>query len=123
MPVSGKRMAKVLEARGWVLRRVRGSHHIYKHPDNPIPANVPIHGNRDLGKIGAVINRPAGYRHYVMKWHVRGSGNVNKKPHRVRVRPIRNSEAGARGEMLAIRRRSQRHHRVNAIGPLRGIYR
>ena len=48
MPVSGKRMAKVLEARGWVLRRVRGSHHLYKHPDRPDPINIPIHGDRDL---------------------------------------------------------------------------
>lgn len=46
-PVSGKRMARVLEAAGWELKRVRGSHHLYKHPDGR-RVTIPIHGNRDL---------------------------------------------------------------------------
>ena len=47
--VSGKKMCKVLEARGWVLSRTKGSHHIYVNPPRPgtlIP--VPVHGNKAL---------------------------------------------------------------------------
>lgn len=42
-------MCKVLERNGWHLKRVRGSHHIYVHPDQRdtiVP--VPVHGNRTL---------------------------------------------------------------------------
>jgi predicted RNA binding protein YcfA (HicA-like mRNA interferase family) len=46
--VSGKRRCKVLEGRGWTLDRVAGSHHVYMHPDRPLPLPVPVHGNRDL---------------------------------------------------------------------------
>jgi predicted RNA binding protein YcfA (HicA-like mRNA interferase family) len=49
--VSGKDLCKALERRGWRLRRIRGSHHIYVHPDHPdtiIP--VPVHGNKTLRK-------------------------------------------------------------------------
>jgi predicted RNA binding protein YcfA (HicA-like mRNA interferase family) len=46
-PISGKRMGRVLEERGWVLDRVNGSHHIYIHP-NGGRVTVPVHGNADL---------------------------------------------------------------------------
>lgn len=46
--VSGKEFAKVLEKQGWVLRRVKGSHHIYYHPDTKEFVSVPVHGNKDL---------------------------------------------------------------------------
>lgn len=46
-PISGKRMCKILEARGWILKRIRGSHHIYEHPDRG-SITVPVHGNHDL---------------------------------------------------------------------------
>ena len=46
--VSGKRMCKILESRGWILDRINGSHHIFEHPDFPNSANVPVHGNQDL---------------------------------------------------------------------------
>ena len=47
-PISGKRMCKVLEARGWTLARIQGSHHIYTRPGVPILISVPVHGNQDL---------------------------------------------------------------------------
>jgi predicted RNA binding protein YcfA (HicA-like mRNA interferase family) len=47
-PVSGKRLCKVLERRGWILLRINGSHHIYGRPDVPIILPVPVHGNGDL---------------------------------------------------------------------------
>jgi predicted RNA binding protein YcfA (HicA-like mRNA interferase family) len=38
----------MLESRGWSLKRIKGSHHIYSHPDNANILTVPVHGNRDL---------------------------------------------------------------------------
>jgi predicted RNA binding protein YcfA (HicA-like mRNA interferase family) len=46
--LSGKELAKLLEQRGWVLRRIHGSHHIYMKPDSNVRLSVPIHGNRPL---------------------------------------------------------------------------
>ena len=49
--VSGSEMCKILERKGWILRRIHGSHHIYGRDDDPttiIP--VPVHGNRALRK-------------------------------------------------------------------------
>jgi len=48
--VSGKRLCKVLEDRGWELKRIHGSHHIYMQPGNPKILTVPVHGNQDLKK-------------------------------------------------------------------------
>lgn len=47
-------LIKELEANGWTLDRVRGSHHVYCHPDNPSIITVP-HPKKDLGK-GLVNN-------------------------------------------------------------------
>ncbi|HZF10527.1 MAG TPA: type II toxin-antitoxin system HicA family toxin [Thermoanaerobaculia bacterium] len=49
--LSGKDLAKVLEQRGWVLRRIHGSHHIYMKEGSEVRLSVPIHGSRAL-KIG-----------------------------------------------------------------------
>jgi predicted RNA binding protein YcfA (HicA-like mRNA interferase family) len=45
---SGKELAKLLEARGWALLRVQGSHHIYGKPGSVVRLSVPIHANRPL---------------------------------------------------------------------------
>jgi predicted RNA binding protein YcfA (HicA-like mRNA interferase family) len=37
-----------LKAAGWILDRVRGSHHVFRHPDRPGRVVVP-HPKRDLG--------------------------------------------------------------------------
>lgn len=47
-PVSGKRMAKILESKGWTLQRITGSHHYYASPDGQLKRSVPVHGHRDL---------------------------------------------------------------------------
>lgn len=39
---------KLLEADGWRVRAVRGSHHIFQHPDKPGHISVP-HPKKDLG--------------------------------------------------------------------------
>lgn len=47
-PVSGKRMIKILEDRGWQRVRTSGSHHSFKHPGFRKLITVPVHGNQDL---------------------------------------------------------------------------
>lgn len=46
--MNSKDIIKQLEAAGWVLRGVKGSHHIYHHPDRPGHISVP-HPKKDLG--------------------------------------------------------------------------
>jgi len=38
-----------LKADGWVLRSVKGSHHVFTHPSRPGHLTVP-HPKKDLGK-------------------------------------------------------------------------
>lgn len=60
-PVSGKKMCKILEARGWRLARISGSHHIFKHDQLGRQTTVPVHGNTDLKpKTQRSIMRDAG---------------------------------------------------------------
>ena len=44
---SAELIKKMLKA-GWVLRGVKGSHHVYIHPDRPGHVTVP-HPKKDLG--------------------------------------------------------------------------
>ncbi len=46
--LSGKEFAKLLERKGWVLKRINGSHHIYKHPLKTEIISLPIHKNDSL---------------------------------------------------------------------------
>ena len=46
--ISGKRMCRILEERGWTLARINGSHHIYQYPGTRRRVVVPVHGNQDL---------------------------------------------------------------------------
>lgn len=46
--VSGKRLAKLAEERGWVLARVSGSHHFFIQEGRTERLVIPIHGNQDL---------------------------------------------------------------------------
>ena len=46
--VSGKRFCRVLESRGWQLKRIHGSHHIYAKPGFVARISVPVHGAADL---------------------------------------------------------------------------
>ena len=41
-------LVRELGAAGWVLDRVRGSHHVFKHPGRPGHVVVP-HPKKDLG--------------------------------------------------------------------------
>ena len=46
--VTAKQLIKVLESRGWYLKRTRGSHHYFRHPAIPDAIAVPVHGCRDV---------------------------------------------------------------------------
>ena len=46
--ISGKRMCRVLEQRGWTLARINGGHHIYRHAATGRRTTVPVHANQDL---------------------------------------------------------------------------
>ena len=46
--ISGKRLCRLLESRGWQLRRITGSHHIYARAGTPVRICVPVHGDRAL---------------------------------------------------------------------------
>ncbi len=46
--ISGKRFCRLLESRGWQLRRINGSHHIYSRVGTPVRISVPVHGDRTL---------------------------------------------------------------------------
>lgn len=47
--ISGKAFLKFLQAKGFVVIRINGSHHRLKHPDGRV-TTVPVHKNQDLPK-------------------------------------------------------------------------
>ena len=49
--VSGKELARLAEKKGWELKRVKGSHHVYVQEGRDERVVIPMHGNRPL-KIG-----------------------------------------------------------------------
>ncbi|MEM1213295.1 MAG: type II toxin-antitoxin system HicA family toxin [Planctomycetota bacterium] len=46
--LSGRDMIRRLEGHGFAVIRVRGSHHVLRHPDGRTTV-VPVHGNETLG--------------------------------------------------------------------------
>ena len=46
--VSGKKICKIVEQKGWSLKKVTGSHHIYQKPGINNILSIPVHGNKDL---------------------------------------------------------------------------
>ena len=59
--VSGKQLIKILESQGWYVKRVRGSHHILRHPTIADALPVPVHRSRPIkrGTLGNIL-RTAG---------------------------------------------------------------
>jgi predicted RNA binding protein YcfA (HicA-like mRNA interferase family) len=47
-PLTGKEFCSLLEKRGWVLKRIKGSHHIYMKEGFSVRISVPVHGNKQL---------------------------------------------------------------------------
>lgn len=57
--MNGKEIIQKLKAAGWVLDRVKGSHHILTKNGEAVP--IPVHGTRDLGPgLLAAISRQTG---------------------------------------------------------------
>lgn len=49
--LSGRRIISALERGGFVVVRIKGSHHMVEHKDDPARRTVvPVHGNEDLGR-------------------------------------------------------------------------
>ncbi len=47
--VKPREVLRALERAGFVVARIKGSHHILVHKDDPTRiTNVPVHGSRDL---------------------------------------------------------------------------
>jgi predicted RNA binding protein YcfA (HicA-like mRNA interferase family) len=49
--ISGKEFIGVLQKRGWLLKRINGSHHIFIKEGHRERIVIPVHGNHPL-KIG-----------------------------------------------------------------------
>ena len=49
--VSGKKFCKLVEAKGWELKRISGSHHIFAKAGENARISVPVHGKKPL-KVG-----------------------------------------------------------------------
>jgi len=45
--VNPRKLIRVLEGEGWQLDRIKGSHHVFRHPESPNRVVVPVH-RRDL---------------------------------------------------------------------------
>ena len=55
--MSGKALLKVLKKDGWILERVKGSHHIMVK--GGLTVVVPVHGNSDIpkGTLNAILKQ------------------------------------------------------------------
>jgi len=59
--MNGKEAIRKLQAGGWVVVRIRGSHYVVKKEGKSVP--IPVHGNKDLGKgLIAEIERETGVK-------------------------------------------------------------
>lgn len=59
--ISGRVLCHLLEQRGWDLKRINGSHHIFVMQGRAERLSIPVHGNQPL-KIGLLkaLLKPAG---------------------------------------------------------------
>jgi predicted RNA binding protein YcfA (HicA-like mRNA interferase family) len=57
--VSGKQLCKIVQQNGWVLKRVKGSHHIFEKDGLDTTLSIPVHGNKDLktGTLKAILKQ------------------------------------------------------------------
>jgi len=46
--MTGRELIRLLEKDGWILDRIKGSHHIMIKDNKTL--SVPVHGSKDLGK-------------------------------------------------------------------------
>lgn len=55
--MKAKELIKLLEKNGFILQRIKGSHHLYKHPNGKRTV-VPLH-NKDIpkGTLNAILKQ------------------------------------------------------------------
>ncbi len=59
--ITGPEMCRLVEANGWALQRIKGSHHIYSKPGERKILSIPVHGKRNIKPgLAARIARDAG---------------------------------------------------------------
>lgn len=51
--ISGKKLCKIVVKKGWILKKITGSHHIYEKPNENKIVSIPVHRNQDL-KLGTL---------------------------------------------------------------------
>jgi predicted RNA binding protein YcfA (HicA-like mRNA interferase family) len=51
--ISGKKLCKIVQEKGWILERITGSHHIFGKPGVREILTIPVHRDQDL-KIGTL---------------------------------------------------------------------
>jgi predicted RNA binding protein YcfA (HicA-like mRNA interferase family) len=51
--ISGKKLCKIVKKKGWILKKITGSHHIYEKPNENKIISIPVHRNQDL-KLGTL---------------------------------------------------------------------
>jgi predicted RNA binding protein YcfA (HicA-like mRNA interferase family) len=47
-PIKGKELCRLLQASGWELKRIKGSHHIFGKAGEWKIIAVPVHGNETI---------------------------------------------------------------------------
>jgi predicted RNA binding protein YcfA (HicA-like mRNA interferase family) len=59
--ISGKKLCKIVERKGWILQRVTGSHHIYEKLGVDQILSIPVHRNQDFkcGTLRALMKNNA----------------------------------------------------------------
>lgn len=61
--MNGKQVIAKLEAAGWRVVRIEGSHHLLAKDGMPRAVPVPVHGKKDLGAgLLAAIQRQSGVK-------------------------------------------------------------
>jgi predicted RNA binding protein YcfA (HicA-like mRNA interferase family) len=51
--ISGKKLGKIVQKKGWILKKITGSHYIYEKPGAKKILSIPVHRNQDL-KLGTL---------------------------------------------------------------------
>jgi len=47
--VTGEEAIRAFGAAGFILDHIKGSHHILKHPTNPVRLSIPVHAGHTVG--------------------------------------------------------------------------
>ena len=45
--ISGKKLCKIVEKKGWILKKITGSHHIYEKTNENKIISILVHRNQD----------------------------------------------------------------------------